>query len=119
MEEGKGYQNRFRSIEGQRSRKAFNTVAASNGEELNTLENSLFNEVLKHSQMQRKDASSNKRIRLKKSEHNNKPQSRSRSKQRMEDTLTNNKLFADLLQECDQYIHSSQSFVPLVERKST
>ena len=119
MDEGANnyYQNRFRSNEVNRSRKVFNTVAAC-AEEFNTLENSLFNEVYKHSQMQRKDASSNKRLKRKKSE-NNQHNSRSRSKQRMEDTLANNKLFADLLSECDQYIHSSQSFIPLVERKST
>ena len=105
IEERKGFQKRFGSNEGQR---AFNTVAGSNGEEFNTLENSLFNEVLKHSNLQRIDASSNKRLRRKKSaDHNSLPQSRSRSKPRMEDTLTNNKLFAELLQECDQYIHSS------------
>ena len=63
------YQNRFRSSDGNRSRKVFNTVAAT-AEEFNTLENSLFNEVLKHSQIQRKDASSNKRLKRKKSENN-------------------------------------------------
>jgi hypothetical protein len=63
MDEGANnyYQNRFRSNEGKRSKKIFNTVAAG-GEEFNTLENSLFTEVLKHCQIQRKDASSNKRL---------------------------------------------------------
>lgn len=45
-----GYQNKFRSIDCHKSRKGFNNMAGE-GEEFNTLENSLFNEVLKHSKI--------------------------------------------------------------------